>query len=152
MARAKTKTTRSALTYETLPALFTGICDAIRAKNGTSAEINHQDIPSAIAAITTGIDLTTLTSGIGRTITGEGSLSVTNGQRYLVFSMTYDGTTANITFKLTQGGANQTPIATFVTSNTAIRFNIYDVVAKSNNFYLNRSGSATTYFVAVPIS
>ena len=151
MGKRNTKSGNT-LTYETLPELFTGICNAIRAKDGTSADINHQDIPAKIAAITTGTDLTTLTSGIGRTVTGEGSLSVTNGQRYLVFSMTYDGTNANITLKLTQGGANQTPIATFVSSNNAIRFNIFDVIAESPNFYLNRTGSATTYLVAVPIS
>ena len=51
------KKTRDALTYETLPELFTGICDAIREKTGSSATINHQDIPAQIAAIETGGDV-----------------------------------------------------------------------------------------------
>ena len=49
-----TKKTRDALTYETLPALFTGICDAIRTKTGEVGTINHQDIPATIAALPTG--------------------------------------------------------------------------------------------------
>ena len=53
MARSKTKKTRDTLTYETLPALFTGICDAIRGKTGGSDPINHQDIPASITAIPT---------------------------------------------------------------------------------------------------
>ena len=54
MARSKTTKTRNALTYETLPALFTGICDAIRTKTGGSDPINHQAIPDAISNISTG--------------------------------------------------------------------------------------------------
>ena len=54
MAKAKTKKTRSALTYETLPALFTGICDAIRTKTGGTDPINHQDIPESIANLPSG--------------------------------------------------------------------------------------------------
>ena len=53
MARKKTRNT---LTYETLPALFTGICDAIRTKTGGTDPINHQDIPSAITNIPVGSD------------------------------------------------------------------------------------------------
>lgn len=34
--------------YETTDALFTGICDAIRDKDGTTAQIVHQDIPESI--------------------------------------------------------------------------------------------------------
>lgn len=48
MARKKT---RSTLTYETLPLLFKGICDAIRTKTGGTDPINHQDIPATIATI-----------------------------------------------------------------------------------------------------
>lgn len=40
--------------YETTDALFTGICDKIRAKDGTAALIRHQDIPERIAAISGG--------------------------------------------------------------------------------------------------
>ena len=37
--------------YETVTALMTGICDAIRAKDGTTELIQHQDIPDRITAI-----------------------------------------------------------------------------------------------------
>lgn len=37
--------------YETVDGLFTGICDAIREKDGTTALISHQDIPARIGAI-----------------------------------------------------------------------------------------------------
>lgn len=37
--------------YETIDSLFTGICDSIREKDGTTALISHQDIPARIAAI-----------------------------------------------------------------------------------------------------
>lgn len=37
--------------YENVTTLFTGICDAIRAKDGTTEPIQHQDIPDRIAAI-----------------------------------------------------------------------------------------------------
>lgn len=37
--------------YETVDALFTGICDAIREKDGTTELISHQDIPERISAL-----------------------------------------------------------------------------------------------------
>lgn len=39
------------MSYNTLSELFKGICDAIRTKDGTSDEINHQDIPERILAL-----------------------------------------------------------------------------------------------------
>jgi hypothetical protein len=39
------------MSYESVPALFTGICDAIREKDGTTALISHQDIPDRIRNI-----------------------------------------------------------------------------------------------------
>ena len=39
------------MAYTNLSDLFTGICDAIRAKKGTTGSINHQDIPSEISSI-----------------------------------------------------------------------------------------------------
>lgn len=39
------------MTYETTDALFAGICDEIRAKDGTTALIRHQDIPERIACL-----------------------------------------------------------------------------------------------------
>lgn len=43
------------MTYNTPKELFTGICDAIRKKDGTTASINHQDIPTRIEAIETDV-------------------------------------------------------------------------------------------------
>ena len=43
-----------AFTYSTVSALFTAICDAIRAKTGGSAAIDHQDIPAAITNLPSG--------------------------------------------------------------------------------------------------
>lgn len=40
------------MSYSTIQQLFTAICDAIRQKEGTTASIPHQDIPSRIASIT----------------------------------------------------------------------------------------------------
>lgn len=37
--------------YETLKELFTGICDAVRAKEGTVGLIDHQDIPARITEL-----------------------------------------------------------------------------------------------------
>lgn len=48
------KKSRNTLTYDTLSALFTGICDAIRFKTGGSDLINHQDIPDVITNLPTG--------------------------------------------------------------------------------------------------
>ena len=45
------------MSYSTVSALMTGICDAIRTKDGTTAQINHQDIPDRIAAIETGMTI-----------------------------------------------------------------------------------------------
>lgn len=45
------------MSYNTVNALMKGIADAIRAKDGTSAAIAHQDFPDRIAAIQSGIDL-----------------------------------------------------------------------------------------------
>ena len=42
------------MSYTTITELFSGICDAIRDKDGTTDPINHQDIPARIAAISSG--------------------------------------------------------------------------------------------------
>lgn len=46
------------MSYSTVSALFTAICDAIRGKDGTQAQINHQDIPARITALPSGGDAT----------------------------------------------------------------------------------------------
>lgn len=62
--------------YETVDSLFTGICDAIREKDGTTAPISHQQIPERIKEISVNTDqinlckFTTLLNG-GITINGS---------------------------------------------------------------------------------
>ena len=110
MARSKTTKTRNALTYETLPALFTGICDAIRAKTGGTDPINHQDIPASITNLPAGggIDPTTQTAisnggtGLSVTITAAksglmviiGSYLNSNFPTVAATSITVNGTPA----------------------------------------------------------
>lgn len=148
------KNTRSgdSLTYETLPALFTGICDAIRSKDGTSAQINHQDIPAKISAIVTGIDLSSLTAGVGKNLTGDSSQSVTSGKRYLIICLSYNGTSAYPVLKLTSGGATVTPDVDFVGTGDAIRLRIYDIVATGSNIFWSRNGSATHYIMVIQMN
>lgn len=53
------------MAYATLKDLLKGICDAVRAKKGTTGEINHQDIPSEIESIATGADVSGVTATAG---------------------------------------------------------------------------------------
>lgn len=64
------------MAYTNLTDLFKGICDAIRAKKGTTGIINHQDIPSEIASITTG----------GTGITPTGTIDITSNGTHNVTS------------------------------------------------------------------
>lgn len=66
------------MAYANLTDLFKGICDAIRAKKGTTGTINHQDIPSEIESIEAGTvqDVLSLASGLTKytesfTVDGE---------------------------------------------------------------------------------
>lgn len=52
------------MSYNSVSALFQAICNAIRAKTGSSALINHQDIPDEIEALPSGgLDYDTLVDG-----------------------------------------------------------------------------------------
>lgn len=65
------------MAYTNLSDLFKGICDAIRAKKGTTGAISHQDIPAEIAAIQTGI-----TPSGTKSITANGSNIDVNSYQY----------------------------------------------------------------------
>lgn len=71
------KKTRDALTYETLPELFTGICDAIREKTGGSDPIAHQSIPSEISNLPTGGDVE-IAFNVGETVTSNVAITKTH--------------------------------------------------------------------------
>lgn len=110
MARSKTTKTRNALTYETLPALFTGICDAIRTKTGGTEAINHQDIPSVIETIGGGggeTHFTTTANPLSVTATMSGTLSATVAARG---NPAYP---ADSTY-LSVNGVKQTPARAFI--------------------------------------
>lgn len=49
------------MAYTTLNSLLTAIANAIRAKKGTTAQINAQNFPSEISSISTGITIKTQT-------------------------------------------------------------------------------------------
>ena len=59
------------MAYTNLSDLFKGICDAIRAKKGTTGTINHQDIPSEIASIETGVDVSGVTASASDVKSGK---------------------------------------------------------------------------------
>ena len=57
--------------YSTIKDLFKGICDAIRSKDGTAEAIDHQDIPSRIQAIQSGLDTSDATATAGAILKGK---------------------------------------------------------------------------------
>ena len=59
------------MAYTNLSDLFKGICDAIRAKKGTTGVIKHQDIPSEIEGIETGADVSGVTASASDVVKGK---------------------------------------------------------------------------------
>ena len=55
------------MAYTTLNSLLTAIANAIRAKKGTTAQINAQNFPSEIASIETSVKSQTVTQTISMT-------------------------------------------------------------------------------------
>ena len=107
MARKKTTKTRTALTYETLPALFTGICDALRVQTGGSDLINHQDIPSVIAGISgDSLDLTTITTPTTFTANPATTNTITASKTGLLIIVSL------------YGNSSRNPVASAVTINS----------------------------------
>lgn len=51
------------MAYETVSGLFTAICNAVRTKDGSMADISHQDIPQKILDIPSGGGATNLVKG-----------------------------------------------------------------------------------------
>ena len=119
MARAKTKKTRSALTYETLPALFEAICDAIRSKTGATGLINHQDIPATIDSISTGTTYTQRTTATGGTAQTANPYTVTADQDGLMV-ISILGNRVDKIGSVTINGEPATYLQTGVGSGTSI--------------------------------
>lgn len=132
------KSTRNALTYETLPELFTGICDAIREKDGTSADINHQDIPTRISAIPTGgNDIVYANSAT----TGDVSESFTIGENgTLTVCALMSWRSANITLTKNGDAVSATYSVPAQGGNTAITF-YWRLSVSANDAIVISSGS-----------
>lgn len=134
----KKKNTRNALTYETLPALFTGICDAIRTKTGGTDPINHQDIPNEIGLIPTGSTFENRTNAVGAgnqsaspytiTATQDGLLiiAVTGNRTDKIGAITIndESVTALNTGVMTATNTYQCIAAVYVKANDVIKVSI----------------------------
>lgn len=130
------KKTRNTLTYETLPALFTGICDAIRTKTGGSDPINHQDIPAQIAALPSGGDVFQFYS---ETVICDDTITVTSAGK--LYCMSYEGNITN-SFGIIKNSGTKTQGSTLYNSgNVWCRYFAIDVAEgdtirfKSDNVY-----------------
>jgi len=145
---AKKKNKRNALTYETLPALFTGICDAIRTQTGEEELISHQDIPAKILAIQTGGDtivgineaftVSAYSSG-SKTYTVEkaGTINVIAvgdgvGQNQLGIAKNSAGVTEYVSFKNSAGSAMVRSAVITVAANDVISVNITTASVQAN--------------------
>lgn len=69
------------MAYMTIKEMFTAICDAIRAKTGTTDLINHQDIPAQISAIETGTGLDTSDANATPQDMAKDSTAYVNGKK-----------------------------------------------------------------------
>lgn len=147
MARSKTTKTRTTLTYETLPALFTGICNAIRTKTGGTDPINHQDIPSVIETIGGGIDYTTINGGtaIAQNWTNQDFTAPADGLYFIIATQSNNTTVTN---NITVNGSTPATLGYKSGVNGVNRVNLTIVELKQGDTVVQRySGSVTgTYF------
>lgn len=150
MAKTKTKKTRSALTYETLPALFTGICDAIRSKTGEVGAINHQDIPAAIANIpmSSGVNVyankhTTGTLSESYTIEEAGTLNISLLMTYRSAAPTLKKNGTNVAATVEFYNQGSTKWADYWTMSVAIG----DVITITNGTSV--SDQNNNYLIAI---
>ena len=132
---ARSKKNRNTLTYETLPALFTGICDAIREKTGESSLINHQDIPAQIAAIQTGGDeIIALNDLVEVAAYSSGSKSYTVEQAGTLNLIAVANGVGDNQLSLTKNGSGVTEFISFVgTSYTTVARSVHDLSVAAND-------------------
>lgn len=139
---------RNSLTYETLPALFKGICDSIRSKTGEVGTINHQDIPAKIAAIETGGDTIVgineafsvpaySSASKSYTVEKAGTINVVAvgdgvGQNQLGIAKNGSGVTEYVSFKNSAGNAMVRSAAITVAANDVISVNITTASVQAN--------------------
>lgn len=149
MARKKTK---NALTYPTLPALFTGICNAIREKTGDIEPINHQDIPELISNISgAGGDVFTFNSG--NVICDE---SITVSEDGTLYALSWETNITNSFGIIKNSGAKTQGTTRYNSGNQWCRYfvipvNKGDVIRfKSDYVYPGNSSLLTVVACVIP--
>lgn len=142
---------RNALTYATLPALFTGICDAIRLKEGTTASINHQDIPAKITALPSGGDVFQFYS---ESVICDDSITVSKAGK--LYCMSYETNITNSFGIIKNSGSKTQGTALYNSGNVWCRYFAIDVVAgdtirfKSDNVYPGHGSKLYVVACVVP--
>lgn len=145
MAKKKTKNT---LTYDTLPALFTGICDAIRSKTGGIELIDHQSIPDQIANLPSGGAVLTPVmyncKASNNTATSYTYTVTKNGSIYVTITGSYVGSdTSSVSLNGTTVTPTQSKIASG--SRTAI-VKVYVIEVTSGDTITVTLNTSASYF------
>lgn len=125
------------MAYTTLNSLLTAIANAIRAKKGTTAQINAQNFPSEIASISTGITIKTQTVTKTVSLSAYASQQVTftfsNLKKVIGVSNITKAATSNVFGKYQDlGQRNVIPVSYISISGNTVTLDIWGQVDISN--------------------